>query len=138
MKLNFKRRKVGSLRKIDITPLVDVVFLLLIFFMLTSNYVLQAGIRVDLPSASDVFSVPPVRVEVYITKNDRLFFQGKERPPEELFSLLKKAKAENDTVLIFADLDSRHGRVVQVEDLCRRAGFRDISVATKTIEDVGR
>lgn len=123
-----------SLRRLDITPLVDVVFLLLIFFMLTSNYVLQAGIKVTLPSARDTFTLPPARVEVFITADDVIYMGPRRVTPDELLLLLEDARATRDTVLIFADVDCRHGRVVEVEDVCRRAGFTDISVATRPVE----
>ena len=124
------------MRRLDITPLIDVVFLLLIFFMLTSNYVLQAGIKVDLPTAVDTFTVPVQRIEIFITRDDRIFCQGSERTPDELFLLLKKARSTSDTILVFADIDCRHGRVVQVEDICQRSGYKNINVATKPVEEL--
>lgn len=131
MKLNFRKRSTRPVRRLDITPLIDVIFLLIIFFMLTSNYVLQAGLKVELPTAVDAFTVPIQRIEVFITSNDEIYCKGIRCTPDELLAMLKREKGTVSTVLILADVDSRHGRVVQVEDVCRRSGFTDISVATK-------
>ncbi|MFA4985223.1 MAG: biopolymer transporter ExbD [Candidatus Brocadiia bacterium] len=138
MRLHFKHTRSRPLTRLDITPLIDVVFQLLIFFMLTSSYVLQAGIRVNLPSALESFTAPPLRTELFITAEDRIFFQGKELAPDGLLTILKVARLNSDAILIFADVDARHGRVVQVEDICQRAGFRNISVATQPMENLKR
>jgi biopolymer transport protein ExbD len=135
MKLHFKRIKQARFSRLDITPLIDVVFLLLIFFMLTSNSVLQSGIRVTLPSTGESFTVPSNRVEVYITAKDKVYFRGKSLTRDELLTSLTSAGERFTAVLIFADVDARHGKVVEIEDICRRAGFTSISVATQPVEE---
>ena len=56
-------------------------------------------------------------------------------PGKVLLEILKKKRAEFSDVLIYADTDCRHGKVVEIEDLCRRSGFRSITVATNPIKD---
>ncbi|GAB4150797.1 MAG: hypothetical protein Kow00107_01340 [Planctomycetota bacterium] len=134
MKVQFRRIKPAKFSRLDITPLIDVVFLLLIFFMLTSNCILQTGIRVNLPSTGESFTVPTNRVEVFITSSDRVYLRGSRVTRDELLARLTALSAHYSSVLIFADIDARHGKVVEVEDVCRRSGFTSISVATRPVE----
>ena len=125
-----KRRTEIKKGQLDIAPLIDVVFQLLIFFMLTSNFVLQPGINVSLPKAitSEVISSEPMIVT--LTGQDLLFLNDKPITVHELQSKLKDAVEENRSLLLKADISASLGRVVEIWDLCRELGIAQINIAT--------
>ncbi len=128
--MRFKRHIELAKGQLDIAPLIDVVFLLLIFFMLTSNFISQQGIRVNLPSA--VSSRPLSREElvIFINDKDRLLINGKSTSVKALNSKIKKVAKEKSPILIKADKKASLGKVVEIWDLCRDAGITNINIAT--------
>jgi biopolymer transport protein ExbD len=117
---------------LNITPLIDVVLLLLIFFMISSSFVVQPGIKVDLPE-SDSGSVPSKNeVRIVLGADGALFFEGK---PIDLASLqtrlaaLQNSLDKKDVAVIQADKKAPHGEVVAVMDAVQRAGLR-IAIGT--------
>jgi biopolymer transport protein ExbD len=125
-----KRRTEIKKGQLDIAPLIDVVFLLLIFFMLTSNFVFQPGIRVRLPKAITSEVISSENIVVTVTGQDLLFLNEKPITISDLTAKLKEAAAERKSLLIKADRGSSLGRVVEIWDLCRELGIRQINLAT--------
>ncbi|MBI2095000.1 MAG: biopolymer transporter ExbD [Candidatus Omnitrophica bacterium] len=125
-----KRRTEIKKGQLDIAPLVDVVFLLLIFFMLTSNFVFQPGIKVSLPKALTGEVLSSESVIVSVTGQDLLFLNEKPATIGELTATLKEAADENKTLLLKADTNASLGRVVEIWDLCREIGIPQINIAT--------
>ena len=125
-----KRRTEIKKGQLDIAPLIDVVFLLLIFFMLTSNFVLQPGIAVSLPKAitSEVLSTD--NLVVTLSGQDLLFLNDEPITIGDLSGKIKEAAQDNKTVLLRADSNSSLGRVVEIWDLCRELGVSQINIAT--------
>ena len=130
-----KRRT--SIRKgqLDIAPLIDVVFLLLIFFMLTSNFVLQPGIRVRLPRAVTSEIIDSENLIVAVTAQDLLYLNYKPIQSAALQDLLNEAARHNSSVLIKADVGSSVGKIVEIWDLCRRAGITKVNIATNQAQE---
>ena len=128
--MRFKRRLKRELflKTIELTPLIDCVFLLLIFFMLTSSFVLVPGINVKLPKAVTSQRLTFQRVVIVITSEDIIYLKNKPVTLKELFDTLKKERVE--VVLIKADRDASLGRVVEVWDICRKLGIEKIGIAT--------
>lgn len=116
--------------QIDIAPLVDVMFLLLIFFMLTSNFILQPGIQVRLPKAVTSEIVRSENVVISITAQDLIYLDRKPVEIGPLIEELKNASREESDVLIKADVGSSLGRIVEIWDLCREIGISQVSIAT--------
>lgn len=116
--------------QLDIAPLIDVVFLLLIFFMLTSNFVIQPGIKVSLPRAITSEVMSGENFVVTVTGQDLLFLNDKPITINELVAELKEAASENKSLLLKADTGSSLGRVVEIWDLCRELGIAQINIAT--------
>lgn len=120
---------------LDITPLVDVVFLLLIFFLLTATFVRNPNIPIRLPQAS-VHQTTPVKRDlmVGITDQGELRFEGKAIDSGQLRVEMRRifAEAPESMVLIQADRRARHGKVVQVMDLAKQIGFERIGIAIET------
>ncbi len=131
--LRKKRRRVI----INITSLIDVVLLLLIFFMISTNFIEQPGMELELPDAQSATPSESGEVEVIIKADGTLYFNGEEITLDELDSTLKNMKrdAENYSLLLRADKMSTHGTVVEVMDLARLNGLTKIVIAsTKTMK----
>lgn len=125
-----KRRTTIEKGQLDIAPLIDVVFLLLIFFMLTSNFVLQPGISVSLPKAITSEVISSENVVVTLTGQDLIFLNEKPITINDLVARLKEAARDGKTVLLRADINASLGRVVEIWDLCREFGIPQINIAT--------
>jgi len=119
-----------GLRQIDIAPLIDIVFQLLIFFMLTSSFVIQPGIKVNLPKAvtSDVVSAE--NIEIIVSGENVIYLNGKVITTDELKKLLKQASKRKQSVLIKSDRRASLGRVVEIWDMCRDLGLTQVNIAT--------
>ncbi len=131
--MRFKRlkRRTSVLKgQLDTTPLIDVVFLLLIFFMLTSNFVLQPGIRVSLPKAVTSEVISSENLVVSLSGQDLLFLNEQPVTIHDLTQRIRQAAQEKKSVLLKADISSSLGRVVEIWDLCRDAGVPQINIAT--------
>ena len=116
--------------QLDMAPLIDVVFQLLIFFMLTSNFVLQPGISVKLPKAVTSEVISSENLVVTLTGQDLLFLNEAPITLAELTTQIKQAAEDKKTVLLRADSSASLGRVVEIWDLCRNAGVPQINIAT--------
>ncbi len=125
-----KRRTTIAKGQLDITPLIDMVFLLLIFFMLTSNFVLQPGITVSLPKAITSEVISSENVVVTLTGQDLLFLNEKPITISDLTAKLKDAARDHQSVLLRSDINASLGRVVEIWDLCREFGIPQINIAT--------
>lgn len=116
--------------QLDIAPLIDVVFLLLIFFMLTSSFVFQPGIRVDLPKAVTSEVLQREILVIDITRDDEIFINDRPVNDEELFSRITVASKGDQPILIRADKNSGLGKVIEVWDICRQLDVEQINIAT--------
>ena len=118
---------------IDLTPLIDVVFLLLIFFMISTTFVANPGIKVKLPEASTKpITQKPETIEVTLTKEHRLYLNGQEVDSKNLASSLKQLQHGKTVspLLIRADGQVRHAMVVYVMDQAHSVGITQLSIAT--------
>ena len=125
-----KRRTEIKKGQLDIAPMIDMVFLLLIFFMLTSNFVLQPGIRVSLPKAITSEVISSENLVITLTGQDLLFLNDQPITVGDLMPKVRQATEEDKTVLLKADTGASLGRVVELWDLCRESGVPQINIAT--------
>lgn len=131
--MKFRKRmrgETGELRMLDIAPLIDIVFLLLIFFMLTSNLIVQPGIRVSLPKAITSEALYKKGLVIIINEKNELFLNERPISMGELINLLGIVAKDEKSVLIKADRRSSVGKIVEIWDLCRDEGVSEINVAT--------
>lgn len=119
-----------GLKQIEITPLIDMVFQLLIFFLLTSNFIIQPGIKVNLPKAVTSEVVQQQNTELIISGENVVYFGGKVITIAELNKLLKQAAKKKEAILIKSDKRASLGRVVEIWDMCRDLGVTQINIAT--------
>lgn len=114
----------------DLTPLIDCVFNLLLFFMLTSSFVLMPGIRVNLPQALTSEVIPEKGLVVTVTEENLIYLNEQAVTLKDLADRLEQAAARNQLLLIRADRRASIGKVVEVWDLCRDIGITQINIAT--------
>ena len=119
-----------GLRQIDIAPLVDVIFQLLIFFMLTSSFIIPSGIKVNLPKTVTSQMVRSKSVEVVVSGENVVYVQGKVVNIGELKTILKGLAETNQPLLIKSDRRAQLGRVVEIWDMARDLGLSQINIAT--------
>ncbi len=128
--MRFKRRTELVKGQIDIAPLIDVVFQLLIFFMLTSSFIMQPGIRVNLPKAVTSEAIHEKSLIILITGSDMVYLNERAITTKELDARLRIAAKEKKPLLIKADRRASMGRIVEVWDMCRDTGITQINIAT--------
>jgi len=118
--------------RIDPAPMVDVVFLLLIFFVLSSSFVLQPGFKVDL-QPSDVKTTGVFRGQVVtVTRENLLFYNQQRTTLEGLQKALQAAGQQRvQELIIKADKQVPHGTVVQIMTLAVEAGIPSVNIATR-------
>lgn len=118
--------------KVDImmAPMIDIIFLLLIFFLLTSSFVFQPGIKINLPKAVTSEVIPEKNLTVIITSDNLIYLNNKLITTNELKEALRKAAGDNRSILIKSDKKASVGKVVQIWDMCRDLGISQVSVAT--------
>jgi biopolymer transport protein ExbD len=117
--------------QIDMTPMLDVVFIMLIFFIVTTSFVREAGVTVDSPNATTALARPKASLFIAITKDNEVYIAKKKYKPEEIRIPVMRLKQDNPegTVVIQADKRAKAGIVLKVLDEVKAAGVNDVSVA---------
>ena len=128
--MRFKRKVQLEKGHLDMAPLIDCIFLLLIFFLLTSNFVFQPGIKINLPKAVTSEVVQENTLVVTVTSDNRFYLNEAPITFVELRSKLKSTADKGKPILIKADRDVALGRVVNIWDFCRDIGITQINIAT--------
>lgn len=133
--MSFFKNKEEYSSEINITSLIDVVFLLLLFFMLTTTFSAKPGFKINLPKSNNTGSEKDNNnINVYVAATGEISFNGNKVSIEEVSDLLKD-KAKDGTeqmVIISADEAARHGVVVQIMDKIKECGFSKITIATQS------
>ena len=133
--MNFKRQRRSARQAsvVELTPLIDVVFLLLIFFMVSTTFA-HGEIKIALPAAAAPVSVGGQAVEVRVSAAGEIAVDGRVLPNES-FETLRDAlarQADSHTALVvYADANATHQSVTRVLDAAGRVGLRDIRLATQ-------
>ena len=121
---------------LELTPLIDVVFLLLIFFMVSTTFVNEpAGLQVELPRSENRDVIPEgTDVSVHLSADGRVFVEEEPVAGDQLRERLAAVALDdpNTMVVLRADESLAHGRVVQVMDLARDLGLRNFAIATES------
>ena len=136
MAFSAKGRTQTTLAEINITPLVDVVLVLLLIFMLTAP-VLQSGVEVAIPKTRTVNQLTEERMVVTIDREQNVFLQDKPVNVNELPTLLKtNSKADPSKRIIYPRADERvpFGAFASVMDAVKQAGITNISIVTQPIQ----
>jgi biopolymer transport protein ExbD len=119
--------------EINMTPLVDMIFIILIFFIVTSSYVKEAGVDVNRPNAKTAVQQERANIMIAVTKEGEVWLDRQKVDPRVVRSHVARMHAEHPegSVVVLADEESRTGLVVQVVDQARLAGVSNVAVATR-------
>lgn len=120
--------------QVDMTPMLDVVFIMLIFFIVTSSFVRETGVDVTRPSADTAVSTDAGAVQIGISELNEIWIDSRRIDPRAVRANVERAMAENpgSAVIIVADQGSNTDTLIKVMDQARLAGAENISVAAGT------
>ena len=118
--------------QVDLTPMLDVVFIMLIFFIVTSTFVKESGVDVTRPSAETAAPTDASSIQIGITGNNQIYFDKRLVDKRAVRANIEKGLAESPgaAVIIIADALSNTETLIEVMDQSRLAGAENISVAT--------
>jgi len=131
--LNFRKRRRAETR-VDVTPLIDIIFQLVLFFMVSTTFVTTPGIQVDLPrSSSDTILRERNDLNVWMTDEGTVFLNDTALSWDALGAAFRAASKDDPQTLVIlkADTNIDHGRVVGIMDLARREGLFNLAIATE-------
>jgi len=122
---------------INITSLIDVLFLLLIFFMVSSTFLERPGMKLDLPKASRKETVRMKGYTLFVTPDEKLFLNENAVDLNNLGNQLQKiaSEIEEDGLVLHADETVHYGLVVEVMDIIKKSGIKKMVVATEVKEE---
>jgi len=132
------RRKHGSLsveeeeNEINLTPMLDVVFIMLIFFIVTATFIKEAGIQVERPDTVTAEKQEDASILIAISAADEIWIDRKERDPRQVRAIIERLHAENPkgSIVIQADEGSTHEMLVIVMDAAKQAGVTNVAIAS--------
>ncbi|MFW7377728.1 MAG: ExbD/TolR family protein [Oligoflexus sp.] len=135
MRARFKKRSEDE-AGIDMTPMLDIVFIMLIFFIVTTSFVKESGIDVNRPSAATTVQKERANILIAITDNGDIWLQKRQIDLRSVRANIEKLHAENPegSVVIQADKGAKTGTLIQVMDQIRLAGVANVSIAAKPQE----
>ena len=132
--MRFIRARKEEEPRLGIAPLIDIVFLLLIFFMVTSHFDLASGVRLQLPEMASRLSEEPRReATVVIDRDGNTYLEGEQVEKDALEERLRERVLSDglERIILQADTDTRHGSVLGIIDLARAAGVRSVIIAAR-------
>ena len=119
--------------EINLTPMLDVVFIMLIFFIVTATFIKQAGIQVLRPDAVTAEQKPTVSMLIAISPNGEIWIDKKRVDPGTVRAHIEKLHAENPKggLVIQADKESTNEKLMVVLSAARAAGLREVAISTE-------
>ena len=131
-----RRNREQEESEIDITPMLDVVFIMLIFFIVTASFVKEAGIDVNRPDAATAEVKERGNILVAITDSNQVWIDRRQVDVRSVRANIERLRAENPegAVVIQADKNSKNGLLVKVMDAARQAGVDNVSLAATQSE----
>ncbi len=134
--MEFLERRRGNQAYINITSLIDVMFLLLIFLVVSTTFKEQAAINLTLPRSSSAESVTTGPAVLVLTSQGRTFLNDRPLPEAQLGQELRQLRAAGgeDRIVLRADTHSQHGDVVRLIDMVRESGFTRVSLLARREE----
>ena len=129
-----RRRSQEEDAKIDITPMLDVVFIMLIFFIVTASFIKESGAKVTKPDAETAVKRPKATILLAVDENDKIWLDRKTIDPRAIKATINRMRAENPEgeVVVQADIESTAETVIKVVDALKEAGIPVPTVATST------
>lgn len=118
--------------EINLTPMLDVVFIMLIFFIVTATFIKEAGIQVERPDTVTADSQEDAAILIAISPNDEIWIDKQERDPRDIRGIIERLHAENPkgSIVIQADEDSTNEVLVQILEAAKGAGVTNVALAS--------
>ena len=118
--------------EINLTPMLDVVFIMLIFFIVTATFIKEAGIQVERPDTITADSQDDAAILIAISANDEIWIDREERDPRALRGVIERLHAENPkgSIVIQADENSTHETLVIVMEAAKAVGVTNVAIAS--------
>ena len=118
--------------EINLTPMLDVVFIMLIFFIVTASFIKEAGIQVERPDAPTAERQEDAAILIAISPNDEIWIDRKETDPRALRGAIERLHAENPkgSIVIQADEESTNEMLVLVMEAAKQVGVANVAIAT--------
>ena len=128
-----RRARLDEESEINITPLLDIVFIMLIFFIVTTSFVKETGVDINRPNAETAERDEKGNILVAITQNNEIWIDKRRVDLKAVRANIERLKIEypEGSVIIQADKESRSGLLVEAMDQIRLAGVQNISIAAK-------
>jgi biopolymer transport protein ExbD len=122
--------------EVNLTPMLDVVFIMLIFFIVTASFVKESGLEINRPAAATAVKKERGNILIGISPNGQIWIDKRQVDIRALRSNIERLYAENPqgSVIIQADRESKNGLLVEVMDAAKLAGVESISMAAEIIE----
>ncbi|MFW5450697.1 MAG: ExbD/TolR family protein [Methylophagaceae bacterium] len=133
MRKRHSRRQSGAIADVNMTPLIDMVFILLIFFIVTTSFVKETGVDVSRPSAKTAVNKEKANILIAITLDGRIKMDKRWIDRRAVRANVERMHAENPegAVIILADKESKTGLLIEVMDQARLAGVANVSIAAE-------
>ena len=118
---------------INITPMLDIVFIMLIFFIVTTSFTKETGVTIIKPVAGQAVAIQNGTILIGVRPNDDIWMEKRQVELREVRQMVERARAENPegSVVIVADKGSRIGTLAQVMDQVKMAGVQGISISAE-------
>ena len=118
--------------EINLTPMLDVVFIMLIFFIVTATFIKEAGIQVERPNTVTADTQDDAAILIAISPNDEIWIDRQERDPRAVRGIIERLHAENPkgSIVIQADEGSTHETLVIVMESAKAAGVTNVAIAS--------
>lgn len=131
--MKFQRRVSSSQEGVDVSPLIDMVFILLIFFMVSTTFIKDMQVDINRPGAASSKPASSKSIRVFIDNSEKIYVDGQQVRPWVLQSKLREmvGRDKSSSVLVVTDRKVSADKLVDVVDQCRLAGVKDIGVATE-------
>jgi biopolymer transport protein ExbD len=133
MRNRHSRRQSGAIAEINMTPLIDMVFILLIFFIVTTSFVKETGVDVNRPTAKTAVKKERANILVSIRANGEIWMDKRQIDRRAVRANVERMHAENPegSVIILADEEAKTGLLIEVMDQARLAGVSNVSIAAE-------
>ncbi len=117
--------------EINMTPMLDIVFIMLIFFIVTAAFVKEAGVQVNRPEASHSIQKPRTSILIAVTESDQVWINRRRVEIKALRTTIEKLHSENPrgTIVIQADQRAKAGLTLEVMNAIKQAGIEQITIA---------
>ena len=131
--MKYIRKKSSNNETVDVSPLIDMVFILLIFFMVSTTFIKDMQVDLNRPGAASSRPSSSKYIRVFIDRNEKIYVDGQSVRPWVLQGKIRDmAKSSPEaSVLVVTDRKVSADKLVDVVDQCRLAGIKDIGVATE-------